>query len=123
MENKNRSLEYNVMSVRHLEEELRGYKEDISGHEAMIRNVSAEPFMRQENGISIKSRIADLENRLQERQREGQSLETEGGSLKNEVAALTKERDSIMAKRDLLHDQHSASVKDYNDRTGGAGLN
>jgi hypothetical protein len=47
------------MSARHLEEELRGYNEDIEGHEKMIRNVSAEPFMRQENGISIKSRIAD----------------------------------------------------------------
>lgn len=82
VENKNRQLEYNVMSVRHLEEELRGYKEDIEGHEKMIRNVSAEPFMRQENGMSIKSRIADKEAILLERNREGQSLDGEDDSLK-----------------------------------------
>jgi len=92
------------MSARHLEEELRGYKEDIDGHEKMIRNVSAEPFMRQENGVSIKSRIADLEQRLQERNREGQTLEREDGELKSEVNLITLERNDIKSKNKLLMD-------------------
>lgn len=60
--------------------------------------------MRQENGVSIKSRIADLDQRLQERNREGQTLEREDGELKSEVNLITLERNDIKSKNKLLMD-------------------
>jgi len=62
--------------------------------ERSIKNVTAEPFLRKEEGNSLAVRIQDLQQRLQEKDRLARKLKEE----ENTIVGQYKEHEAILQK-------------------------
>ena len=104
-----------TQEVADIENELNEVIAERDNTERSIRNVTAEPFMKREEGNSVATRVEDLKDRLRQKEQEAKEFVEAAKKTQEEHAELKHQVDSLGRDKRDLETKHSKIKGDFQD--------
>ena len=109
-------LHLQSQEVTDIQRELEDTIEARDKIERAIRNVTAEPFLRKNEGNSVAVRIQDIQQRLMEKDRIARKIKEEEMSLVKQFSEQEILKNQLQGETNQIEGSHKAVQGEFQDR-------